>query len=178
MAFSYRRPTLASIGPPPSRSSTTTPGYPPHCEHPTVEARKKMRKDGVWVVALQCLVCGGTERGVAKRDYDLDWLPAWNEELSTNYHAKRQKETDRIRETAESRHKTAWEAWYTQYLETEHWRALRVRVMARDKNLCQGCLINPAYDVHHLTYDRLGREMLFDLVAMCRKCHDSLHGRS
>jgi hypothetical protein len=29
--------------------------------------------------------------------------------------------------------------------------------------------------VHHLNYQRLGDEMLFDLVALCEGCHQKLH---
>ncbi len=35
--------------------------------------------------------------------------------------------------------------------------------------------MNRAEDVHHLTYARLYDEMLFDLIAVCRDCHERLH---
>ena len=37
-----------------------------------------------------------------------------------------------------------------------------------------GCT-NEATDVHHLTYERLGKERLDDLQALCRKCHEQKH---
>lgn len=30
-------------------------------------------------------------------------------------------------------------------------------------------------DVHHLTYERFGKELLADLQILCRKCHDEVH---
>lgn len=32
-------------------------------------------------------------------------------------------------------------------------------------------------DVHHLTYDRFGREELDDLVLLCRDCHKEVDPR-
>ena len=37
-----------------------------------------------------------------------------------------------------------------------------------------GCT-NEATDVHHLTYERIGKEWLDDLQALCRKCHKQQH---
>ena len=37
-----------------------------------------------------------------------------------------------------------------------------------------GCT-NEATDVHHLTYERIGKERLDDLQALCRKCHKQQH---
>lgn len=30
-------------------------------------------------------------------------------------------------------------------------------------------------EVHHLTYERVGYEMLFDLISVCDPCHEQLH---
>jgi len=60
---------------------------------------------------------------------------------------------------------------YHEYLQSSAWRLKRDAVMKRDNRLCQGCLKNQATQVHHLTYDRIFNEMLFDLVAICHECH-------
>lgn len=67
-----------------------------------------------------------------------------------------------------------WEA-YRQYLTTPIWREKRRRVIQRAGGICEGCGSARATQVHHLTYKRVGREMLFDLVAICEDCHHSLH---
>ena len=51
----------------------------------------------------------------------------------------------------------------------------KAKVMLRDKNICQACLTRQATDVHHLTYKHIYNEPLFDLVAICRPCHEKLH---
>jgi 5-methylcytosine-specific restriction endonuclease McrA len=56
------------------------------------------------------------------------------------------------------------------------WRALRSRVLARAGGRCEGCgRFASALAAHHLTYARLGRERLSDLVGLCQPCHDRAH---
>ncbi len=65
---------------------------------------------------------------------------------------------------------------YAQYLASDHWQ--EVRRQYRASNLPQNCLGcgNPKVDLHHRTYNRLGREFLTDLIPLCRKCHHGVHG--
>ena len=67
------------------------------------------------------------------------------------------------------------QAAYSRYLKSEEWQNLRLKVLARAKHICEGCGEQPATHVHHLTYDRFGNEMLFDLVAVCESCHKKIH---
>lgn len=66
-------------------------------------------------------------------------------------------------------------AWYDEYLQTDAWREKRLQVLARARNTCEGCGLVKSTQVHHLTYERVGREMLFDLVAVCDDCHREIH---
>ena len=68
-----------------------------------------------------------------------------------------------------------WWQWYDKYLASPEWLARRHAVLKRDGHLCQGCLRNTATQVHHLTYERVGGEMLFDLVSVCKACHEKIH---
>lgn len=65
-------------------------------------------------------------------------------------------------------------ALYHRYLRSLAWRWKRVRVLWRDRGRCQICG-RLATDVHHLTYARKYREPLYDLLTVCRACHDKLH---
>src|SRR5882724_3169206 len=73
--------------------------------------------------------------------------------------------------------KQAWDAEYQQYLQTDAWRERRERVLKRANYICEGCRINQAVQVHHMTYDDVGGEFLWQLVAICRDCHERYHGR-
>ena len=60
---------------------------------------------------------------------------------------------------------------YRMYLASKEWKKRRARVMDRDNYLCRICG-KRATEVHHLTYDRIFDEPLYDLVAICRECHE------
>lgn len=67
--------------------------------------------------------------------------------------------------------------WYSDYLQSIRWQTKRNLVCKRDNNICQGCLKNPASDVHHTTYDHVGNEFLFELISLCRSCHQRFHNK-
>ena len=66
-----------------------------------------------------------------------------------------------------------WWARYSAYLETPRWRKKSAAVMERDA-LCGACNKRPPTEAHHLTYRHLGNEPLFDLVGVCRPCHEKI----
>jgi 5-methylcytosine-specific restriction endonuclease McrA len=68
-----------------------------------------------------------------------------------------------------------WRSLYRQYLATPHWQARRQHVMQRCNGICEGCRERSAREVHHLTYQHVGEELLFELVALCDDCHDRVH---
>ena len=63
---------------------------------------------------------------------------------------------------------------YVEYLQSAEWKAKSARVLKRDKYLCQNCLAATATDAHHTTYRHVFNEPLFDLVALCRPCHEEI----
>ena len=64
-----------------------------------------------------------------------------------------------------------WRKWYDKYLKTDEWAEIRRKVIEREKNICQGCMENPIDEIHHLSYESVGVELLFHLAGLCRKCH-------
>ncbi|MGB7101564.1 MAG: HNH endonuclease [Xanthobacteraceae bacterium] len=76
----------------------------------------------------------------------------------------------------------------TKYLLSAHWTAFRkLALEAQSKrlgrNVCQRCHkgVNEGppneLHVHHLTYERLGSELIEDVEIVCRECHDKIHLR-
>lgn len=68
---------------------------------------------------------------------------------------------------------------YEAYLQTRHWRELRKQKLEGATN-CQLCGHKPDgpyldYEIHHVTYMRLGREELDDLLVLCKPCHKRHH---
>lgn len=49
--------------------------------------------------------------------------------------------------------------------------------MLRRDPVCTACGEAPSEQAHHLTYERIYREPLFNPAGVCRSCHASLHRR-
>lgn len=63
---------------------------------------------------------------------------------------------------------------YAAYLKSPAWRDLKARYRASDRP--QICMCGEVkVDLHHTTYERVGREELDDLVPLCRDCHTQAH---
>lgn len=65
--------------------------------------------------------------------------------------------------------------WYKTYLQTKHWHDLRKRIFERDGYCCTRCYCAARLEAHHLTYERLGHELLSDLTTLCNRCHRQIH---
>lgn len=59
---------------------------------------------------------------------------------------------------------------YERYLQSGAWAKKRAERLSIDSHKCQVCGAE-AEEVHHLTYNRLGKESMDDLVSLCKKCH-------
>jgi hypothetical protein len=77
---------------------------------------------------------------------------------------------------------------YDKYLESSHWIEFRKGAFAAQRkrlgfNCCEKCtedkkqLPGVILVLHHLTYERLGCELLEDVLIVCKDCHDKIHGR-
>ncbi len=56
-----------------------------------------------------------------------------------------------------------------------HWWNLKDQARQRGCDRCEFCRVRPIYDLHHRTYERWKRELLSDVMAVCRRCHDAIH---
>ena len=63
---------------------------------------------------------------------------------------------------------------YTTYLQSPAWKGKREQAMNRDDHRCALCN-NSAENVHHKTYDNIGKEPLDDLTSLCKKCYKEFH---
>ena len=67
---------------------------------------------------------------------------------------------------------------YGRYLASREWALLKEQVRLRCWGHCERCLVGSYEETHHLTYERIGHEVLDDLLAVCRNCHEFLSGKS
>lgn len=66
---------------------------------------------------------------------------------------------------------------YVRHLRSPQWQRTRLAAIRRSGGRCSHCGVAAPLDVHHLTYDRLGKERSSDVVALCRTCHNRVHGK-
>ena len=70
---------------------------------------------------------------------------------------------------------------YRRYLRSPHWLAFKARYRASVRYQCVICATvrHPSrgrrLELHHLTYDRLGRERMTDCVYLCGPHHEAVH---
>lgn len=65
---------------------------------------------------------------------------------------------------------------YASYLRSEHWRETRADALKRADHECESCgAFGSPLQVHHLTYERVGKERPDDLQVLCRSCHAAEH---
>jgi hypothetical protein len=156
------------------------PEQPPRCDHAQTALRHRKTSAGATTYGRQCLRCGACVEKVAAAKvgaaptppWDQDLAPSWQERCQ-DYWRRRTEWFDREREAEKE------EFWrrYHEHLNSPAWAAIRRKVLRRANRVCEGCREAPPSHVHHLTYVRLGDEMLFDLVAVCEECHEKIHGR-
>ena len=69
---------------------------------------------------------------------------------------------------------------YYQYLKSDLWKQKKAQFWAsgyfKKGKYCMACKAkNLPLEVHHRSYKRLFKEHLTDLMALCRKCHQTVH---
>ena len=68
------------------------------------------------------------------------------------------------------------ERFYEQYINSRKWLVRRAFVLFMSERRCADCGARASH-VHHVTYRRLGKELLDDLVPLCSACHDGRHSK-
>jgi 5-methylcytosine-specific restriction endonuclease McrA len=63
---------------------------------------------------------------------------------------------------------------YADYLRSDHWLDFR-EAMLEEVTVCEHCDAVPSAQIHHLTYDYLGRERRGDVLVLCGPCHRKWH---
>lgn len=134
-------------------------------------------KGGTKQYGRQCLFCGRmrvTKKSAVPLNVELQ---QFCQELVDQYHERRKRFFERRARAADAEREAKQSAWwemYNEYLDSEKWKAKRERVLQRDDWMCQACLKRQADEVHHLTYEHVFNEPLFDLISICSVCHRKL----
>lgn len=66
------------------------------------------------------------------------------------------------------------------YLNTKHWKAIRIKAFEYYNGVCQRCgdyMTQNNFTIHHRSYKNLGNEKMTDLVLYCNRCHAIIHNK-
>lgn len=145
------------------------------CECKTTERRAKVTSNGVIQVKEQCLTCGRSATSAlprtalgTRRPQDH---PDWDDTLADRYWAAIFEKRQALRD---AQNQSFWH-WYNYYLTTSAWLERRDKVLWRAGYTCEACGAAHATQVHHVTYEHVGSEALWELRAICTPCHDRIH---
>ena len=64
---------------------------------------------------------------------------------------------------------------YEEHMNSKEWQKKRETVLMFWNYSCSICHSSINLHVHHRTYDRLGSELITDLLVLCEECHDLYH---
>lgn len=64
---------------------------------------------------------------------------------------------------------------YAMYLQSEEWQRKKRIVTEFWGGRCCLCNSTESLQVHHRTYQRLGQELMSDLILLCDRCHELHH---
>jgi hypothetical protein len=135
------------------------------CAHPSKVLRFKINAAAQHMYIYQCGECH-LRVGTWLKKSCLDGQRATPFDVEAEVETRRRNWETRSRE---------WRSRYENHLRSDKWRELCRRVRERDRGMCQECLQQPGDHVHHKTYERMGDELLSDLVLLCRDCHEEIH---
>jgi hypothetical protein len=149
---------------------------PAQCDHKRIEPRRYPIANGRVQLRNQCLDCGELVGSALRYDSvpNVEALPVVNEiarQRTQNRWQDRQEVAERHRRERDS----AFWAYYDAHLNSQEWREKCRLKRERAEHVCEGCGLNKVNHIHHLTYDNLGDELLFELVALCVECHQKIH---
>lgn len=165
-----------------ARSEEIHAVYSERCEHEITEMRRRVASNGAVSFRNQCLNCGGGPGNAIPKSTIKhpapDRIPLFDPQIYKDWSARRDERLRAIDQKyirLQKAGQAEWWRWYDKYLQSTEWRVRRDLVMARAEGVCEGCRSRPAVQVHHLTYDHVGNEFLWELAAVCKPCHDRVH---
>jgi len=147
------------------------------CTHPKKEVRYKLASNNSKMWKEQCIRCGETfgewipHKDITNPDERREIDDNLRNIYSQTCFELRKALQDRVNEI----NKKDFHEWYKAYLQSEDWHEKRRLVYDRCNGICEGCRLKRSTQVHHKTYQNVGNEFLFELLGVCKDCHERIH---
>ncbi|KAF0115009.1 MAG: Uncharacterized protein FD150_1247 [Rhodobacteraceae bacterium] len=155
------------------------------CQHTNVTRRLWTLNTGATQLKDFCDQCGKDMSKSLKQSEHPGTYPPFDEAIRWRYAETREQEREGIvkkyvklqkeKDNELIRKSKDWSDEYEAYRRTEKWQKKRFKVFERAHGVCEGCCEKPAVLVHHTTNRHVGAELIFELVALCRDCHEICH---
>ena len=148
------------------------------CRHAEKQVMRVYVANGAVQLREVCQDCGERIGSAIKKSAALADCKEDDGDLAERYAEKRKAELNAIYQRHIKQQKASASGYrdkYQAYLSSEVWAHKRSLVLRRANTLCEGCLERPATQVHHLSYQHVVYELLYELVAICDDCHDRAH---
>ncbi|UAB78651.1 HNH endonuclease [Erythrobacter sp. SCSIO 43205] len=147
------------------------------CRDHDLKVHKFVFSNGQPNYRLQCTKCGFHEGAwIAKTKIrDLDSVPEGSSNAYDDYYDGRRRAWSVVQSDHFAQQDSQNALEYQEYLNSSEWRDKREKVLKRANGTCEGCLDRAATEVHHITYEHIGEEFLWELRAVCQQCHDRIH---
>lgn len=156
--------------------ATRSPGA---CSHNDQTLTRKRKTNGAAMYVRQCQECGqNASNQIAAVEAMREGFTPWDEELAETGRTLRSAQYERDRHTRELEsllRQQEWSQKYNAHLISQKWQKLRKLVFKRSDGFCEGCGVRKAIQVHHVSYDHMGDEFLWELRAVCLTCHERIH---
>ena len=143
------------------------------CDHQKTKLRLREIAGGRTVNDYQCLVCGHKVGDSVKKNPEI--TEPWDTALVEQVQEARRQEAEIQRQVKDDEWRQRIKSYRADYLQSPEWRELRKRALERDNYICQGCRLAPATICHHLTYNHIMDELLWELISVCKSCHNKCH---
>jgi hypothetical protein len=142
------------------------------CKNHSMEFVRMKTESGSIILKKQCFECGEVSGSQFKKDLvrNFEELPFIDVLLRS---CKDDFNSDVRRHLKVIENENAWQE-YAKYLNSDLWKRKRDAVFKRDNYTCKACETNKATEVHHLNYENIYDEPLFDLISVCKRCHDKI----
>ena len=139
--------------------------------------RRRLASNNVPMFKRQCTRCGELTGGwIPHCDIRIpESIDPIDDDLRERYNKSKQELTNALNDRIRELEKRDFFVGYSDYLASAEWDKRRKLVLKRCARICEGCGINVASQVHHLSYGNVGNEFLFELVGLCSDCHKRIH---